>query len=207
MKHRFADYFSIRLFLVSVFGTLALIFVHEWVHVLFFTMNGIKVSMVNLYMTVPVDYPYTISGLRQLVQEYGISNFSIFLVSISAPFISLLIVFLAVILNRKKSSDVIRAIMFPSLLFRTVSLLSMTSRYIDGSIDGTDEAVAASFLNVPSWIFWLFSVLMGGILLIFIILPGKNMKRLLISGLTGGIFGFFGIGFIINWLFFKNTGF
>ena len=181
------------------------VLLHELAHVFALDFGGIDAHLYGFSMAVPVGYSWDFKGLEEACVSYNANPSSIAYAALAGPIITLLIAYGALIAYHFKKTNVFWACSFSAIVLRTAGITENMPRFLDGTINTTDEAIAAHFLDLPLTSFYWLTLALGFfcIFLLFTAAVKGQRSMYLASAFVGGMVGYFGIDTLANILIFK----
>lgn len=124
--------------------------------------------------------------------------------TLAGPVFTLLVGYVGLWSFRRRQSLIVWSLAYSAAATRpVVNLLFLTPRVIDGTIDSSDEAIAAFFLDWPLWsLWWLLVVGVVCAVLLVKALPRGARAPFAVTGFVSSFAGFFVIEYLVNTLVF-----
>lgn len=181
------------------------VLLHELAHIGAMDLGGVAAELRGFSMGMPVGYFWNFAGLESARAHYGVPNSVLVLAALAGPITTLTIGYVGLFAYRCTQNLVWAASALAAILLRTVGTSFNMARFIDGSMDTSDEAIAAHFMGAPLSSFYWPSLFLG-YLCVFLILKSvgrADRVSLMASVFVGGAIGYFGIDALANLLIFK----
>ena len=180
------------------------VWLHEWAHMLALTLGGIPAHLVALGEMTPMGFAWTFEGLRAAQAHYGASNAAVVAGALAGPLFTLAVGYAGLWAFRRWHALPLWAVAASAVGRRSVlNLLFLTPKVIAGSINSSDEAIAAFFLGWPvGSLWWLLVVDLLCLVLLIAALPRPGRWRMATLGFISGFVGFFVIEYLVNTLVF-----
>lgn len=181
------------------------VLLHELAHIGVMELGGVAAELRGFSMGMPVGYFWDFAGLESARAHYGVHDSVFVLAALAGPVTTLGIGYAGLFAYRCTHNLIWATSGLAAILLRTVGTTFNMPRFIDGSMDTSDEAIAAHFMGAPlSSLYW--PSLFLGYLCVFLILksvPRDDRISLIASVFVGGAIGYFGIDALANLLIFK----
>jgi len=148
----------------------------------------------------PKGYLWTFEGLDSASAHLGVPNRVFVIGALAGPIATFLIAYGGLLLNRWKPNLTFCAIVFAAIGLRTLGLTLNMPRFLDGSIDTSDEAIAAHFGGVPLSTFYWPSLVLAYSCIFLLIKFGAQKNRLsfYLSAFVGGAAGYLIVDTLVN---------
>jgi hypothetical protein len=181
------------------------VLLHELAHVGALECGGVDAHLRGFSMGMPVDYFWDFDGLENAKQHFGVSAAVFVFAALAGPVTTLLIAYGSLLVYWKTKSSTFWTVSFSAIALRVVGITSNIPRFLNGSMNTSDEAIAAHFSGAPLASYYWPSLLIGYlcIYLLFSMLERKQRVVFGLSALTGTAVGYFSIDTLANALIFK----
>ena len=181
------------------------VLLHEHAHIFALEIGGIDARLYGFSMAMPVGYSWNFEGLEQACVFYNASPSSVAYAALAGPIMTLLIAYGALVAYHFKKAKVLWACAFSAVVLRTAGIMENMPRFLDGTINTTDEAIAAHFLNLPLISFYWLTLALGFLCIFLLFTAAAKGRRLMqfASAFAGGMVGYLGIDTLANILIFK----
>lgn len=198
-------YWSWHIALIAAIAAPLSVLLHELAHVGALEFGGVDAHLRGFSMGMPIGYFWNFDGLNRAKVELGVSGIVFVVAALAGPITTLVIAYGGLLAHWWKPSAIMWTSALVSILLRMVGVTLNMPRFIDGSMDTSDEAIAAHFLGVPLWSYFWPSLLVGYLCIYLLLNALEREKRLsaTISAFIGGAIGYFGIDTAANILIFK----
>lgn len=181
------------------------VLLHELAHVGALEFGGVTAHLRGFSMAMPVGYFWNFEGLENAQAHFAVPA-SVFAVgALAGPMTTLFIAYSGLLAHRWSPNSIFWASAFAAILLRMIGVTLNMPRFLDGSMDTSDEAIAAHFLGAPlSSLYWP-SLLVGYLCIFLLIKTIEREKRFsfILSAFIGGAVGYFSIDALANLLIFK----
>lgn len=200
-----SPYWNWRIAVIASIAAPLSVLLHELAHVGALELGGVAAHLRGFSMGMPIDYFWNFEGLENAKVHFGVPSFVFVLAGLAGPITTLVIAYGGLLAYRWAPNPIFWASAFAAILLRMVGVTLNMPRFIDGSMDTSDEAIAAHFMDAPlSSLYW--PSLLFGYLCIFLLV--KSMERekrfsFALSAFIGGAVGYFGVDTLANLLIFK----
>jgi hypothetical protein len=181
------------------------VLLHELAHIVALTLGGIPSRLVALGSQLPIGFDWTFESLRQAQLHYGAGDAAFVVGALAGPLFTLSVGYGGLLAFRRWHYLTPWAVAYSAVGTRSVvNLLFLTPKVIDGSINSSDEAIAAFFLGWPVWGLW-WMLVIGLICMVMLItsLPRGERFPMAITGFICSFVGFFTIEYLVNRLVFN----
>ncbi len=177
---------------------------HELAHILVLTLGGIPSVLTALGSMTPIGYQWNFESLREAQVHYGVGDAAIVAGALAGPIFTLSVGYGGLLAFRRWHYHTLWAIAFSAVGLRPiVNLLFLTPMVIDGSINSSDEAIAAFFLGWPvGGLWWMLVVGVICMVMLIKVLPRHERLPLAVTGFICSIVGFITIEYLVNTLVF-----
>lgn len=181
------------------------VLLHELAHVGALECGGIDAHLRGFSMGMPVGYFWDFEGLRQAQEHFSVPDAVFVLAAFAGPFTTLLIAYGGLLAYWRTSKDVFWVSAFVAIVLRMVGVTLNMPRFIDGSMNTSDEAIAAHFMGAPLSVFYWPSLFVGYLCIYLLFRALDREKRISFgwSAFIGGAVGYFSIDAAANILIFK----
>ncbi len=181
------------------------VLLHELAHILVLTLGGIPARLVALGSMTPIGFDWTFESLRAAQVHYGAGAAAVVAGALAGPVLTLAVGYGGLVAFRRWPSLTLWAVAYSAVGPRSVlNLLFLTPKVIDGSINSSDEAIAAFFLGWPiGSLWWLLVIDLLCMVLLIAALPRQERFSLATLGYISGFIGFFVIEYLVNTLVFN----
>lgn len=178
---------------------------HELAHVLLLEAGGIDAQLRGFSMAVPVGYSWDFHGLEQAASFYDVNGRSIAFAALAGPLTTLLIACGALLARHHKQARMVSGGALSALVLRMVGITEFMPRFLDGSMNRSDEAIVAHFLDLPLLSIYMLSLVLGYLCMFLLYRAVEQGERSLysLSTIIGGIVGYFAIDILANALIFR----
>lgn len=193
--------------LIATVATPAAIILHELVHMAGFVLVGIPAHLKTIYMATPLGFPYDVDGVQAALAQGQVPSVFGAIPALGAPVFTVLLSLFGVLLYRRWRREEILIAFLPSLLMRTVALISFFPKYWAGTIRTSDEAIGAYFLGVNNLFVWAILLLLSLSLVVSLVLSSRTKLELGVYTVLGGLLGFFVVGMALNFFLFHDLTF
>ena len=181
------------------------VLLHELAHVFALEIGGIKAHLYGFSVAMPIGYSWDFKGLEEACVSYNANASSIAFAALAGPMTTLLIAYGALIAYHFKKTNVFWTCSFSAIVLRTAGITENMPRFLDGTINTTDEAIAAHFFALPLASFYWLTLALGFLCIFLLVMAAVRGQRFmdLASAFVGGMVGYFGIDTLANILIFK----
>lgn len=189
---------------VTFLATPLNVVLHELAHILVLTLGGIPSVLTALGSMTPIGFQWNFESLRDAQAHYGAGDASVVAGALAGPILTLSVGYGGLLAFRLWHDLTFWAVAYSAVGIRPIAnLLFLTPAVIDGSINSSDEAIAAFFLGWPVWGLW-WMLVVGVICVVMLIkaLPGHQRFPLAAAGFACSIVGVLAIEYLVNTLVF-----
>jgi hypothetical protein len=178
---------------------------HELAHIGALEFGGVAAHLRGFSMGMPIGYFWNFEGLENAKAHFGVPRSVFVAAALAGPITTLGIAYGGLLAYRRFPNPIFWASAFVAILLRMVGVTLNMPRFIDGSMDTSDEAIAAHFMEAPLSSFYWPSLLVGYlcIFLLFEIIEREKRVPFALSAFIGGAVGYFSIDTLANLLIFK----
>ena len=190
--------------MAAVTAPLVVLF-HELAHVFVLEGAGIDARLRGFSMGMPVGYSWDFKGLEAAASFYHVTGRAIGYAALAGPLTTLFIAVGGLMAYRYESTRIAWGGALSALALRMMGITEFMPRFLDGTMSGSDEAIAAHFLGLPlSSLYWPSLVLgyVSAFLLYRVVEKGQRFSHFL-SAMMGGTIGYFGVDILANVLIFR----
>ena len=190
--------------MAAVTAPLVVLF-HELAHVFVLEGAGIDARLRGFSMGTPVGYSWDFKGLEAAASFYHVNGRAIAFAALAGPLTTLLFAVGVLIAHPYKFARIAWGGALAALTLRMAGITEFLPRYLDGTMSGSDEAIAAHFLGLPLSLFYWPSLALGYLCLFLLYRVAEKGQRFsqLFSAMIGGTIGYFGIDILANLLIFR----
>lgn len=190
--------------IASIAAPLSVLF-HELAHVISLEFGGVAAHLRGFSMGMPVGYFWNFEGLENAKLHLGVPDAVFVVAALAGPITTLVIAYGGLLAYRWVPNHIFWASAFVAILLRMVGVTLNMPRFINGSMDTSDEAIAAHFMGAPLASFYWPSLVVGYlcIYLLFKTIEREKRASLSFSAFIGGTLGYFSIDTLANLLIFK----
>lgn len=173
---------------------------HELAHISALEVGGVPGSLIAMGSAEPTGFGWTFESLRAAQAHYGAGDAVFVAAALAGPVFTLLVGYVGLWSFRRRQSLIVWSLAYSAVATRpVVNLLFLTPRVIDGSIDSSDEAIAAFFLDWPLWsLWWLLVVGVVCAALLVRALPRGARAPFAVTGFVASFAGFLVIEYLVN---------
>ena len=178
---------------------------HELAHVFVLEGAGIDARLAGFSMGMPVGYSWDFKGLEEAAAFYHVNGRAIAYAALAGPLTTLLIAVGAWMAYRYEAARIAWGGALGALALRMMGITEFMPRFLDGTMSGSDEAIAAHFLGLPLSSFYWPSLVSGYVsifLLYWAVKKGQRFSHVL-SAMMGGTIGYFCVDILANILIFR----
>lgn len=191
-----------RVAAIAFLATPLAVLVHELAHLVTLELGGVPAHLESFSAAMPKGFWWNFSGLEQARDHLRIPDRVFAIAALAGPIATLLISYGGLLVYRVNSIYWTTAF---AATFRMIGVTLNMPRFISGSIDTSDEAIAAHFLGVPlATVYW--PSLLLGYLSIFLLIKSVSRKdriSFVLSAAVSGIIGYFLVDGLVNALILK----
>jgi hypothetical protein len=194
-----------KIALIAAIAAPLSVLLHELAHVGALEFGGVAAHLRGFSMGMPVGYFWNFEGLENAKVHFAVPA-SVFVAgALAGPITTLVIAYGGLLAYRWSSNSTFWASAFVAILLRMVGVTLNMPRFLDGSMDTSDEAIAAHFLGTPLSSFYWPSLLVGYLCIFLLIktIERENRVSFILSAFLGGAVGYFSIDTLANLLIFK----
>jgi hypothetical protein len=177
---------------------------HELAHLLVTTLGGIPSTVTALGSMTPIGFQWNFESLREAQAHYGAGDFAIVAGALAGPIFTLSVGYGGLLAFRRWHYLPFWAIAYSAVAIRPIAnLLFLTPKVLDGTINSSDEAIAAFFLGWPVGSLW-WLLVVGVVCMVMLIraLPRHERLPLAVTGFICSFVGFFIVEYLVNTLLF-----
>ena len=181
------------------------VLLHELAHVGALEFGGVAAHLRGFSMGMPIGYFWNFEGLENAKLHFGVPNSVFVVAALAGPITTLGIAYGGLLAYRLVPNTTFWASAFVAILLRMVGVTLNMPRFIDGSMDTSDEAIVAYFMGAPLSSFYWPSLLVGYLCIFLLFKTIEREKRVSFgfSAFLGGAVGYFSIDTLANLLIFK----
>lgn len=181
------------------------VLLHELAHMGALEFGGVAAHLRGFSMGMPIGYFWNFEGLENAKLHFGVPNSVFVVAALAGPITTLGIAYGGLLAYRLAPNTIFWASAFVAILLRMVGVTLNMPRFIDGSMDTSDEAIAAYFMGAPLSSFYWPSLLVGYLCIFLLFKTIEREKRVSfgLSAFLGGAVGYFSIDTLANLLIFK----
>lgn len=167
--------------------------------------GGVAAHLRGFSMGMPIGYFWNFEGLENAKAHFGVPGTVFAVAAVAGPITTLVIAYGGLLAYRWVPSVILWATAFVAILLRMVGLTLNMPRFINGSMDTSDEAIVAHFMGAPPSSFYWPSLLFGYLCIFLLLKTIEREKRVsfALSAFIGGAVGYFSIDTLANLLIFK----
>ena len=198
-------YWNWRIAVVASIAAPFSVLLHELMHVGALEFGGVAAHLRGFSMGMPVGYFWNFEGLENAKVHFGVSDTVFVAAAVAGPITTLVIAYGGLLAHQWIPTPIFWTSAFVAVLIRMVGVTLNMPRFIDGTMDTSDEAIAAHFMGAPlSSLYWP-SLLVGYlcIYLLFKTIEREKRAAFALSAFIGGAVGYFSIDTLANLLIFK----
>lgn len=198
-------YWRWRIALIAAIAAPFSVLLHELAHVGALEFGGVAAHLRGFSMAMPVGYFWNFEGLENAKTHFAVSDSVFAAAALAGPITTLVIAYGGLLSYRWSPNSMFWASAFVAILLRMVGVTLNMPRFIDGSMDTSDEAIAAHFVGAPLSSFYWPSLLVGYLCIFLLLKTIEREKRasFTVSAFVGGAVGYFSIDTLANLLIFK----
>jgi hypothetical protein len=181
------------------------VLLHEFAHIGAMELGGVDAELRGFSMGMPVGYFWSFAGLEEAKAHYKVSSSVFVVAALAGPITTLVIGYGGLLASRRATKTSLLVSAFAAVSLRSVGITLNMPRFLDGSMDTSDEAIAAHFMSAPlSSLYWP-SLLLGYacLFLLFRAIEPKDRLSFVLSSFIGGVIGYLTIDALANLLIFK----
>lgn len=181
------------------------VLLHELAHVGALEFGGVAAHLRGFSMGMPVGYFWNFEDLENAKAHFAVPDSVFAIAALAGPITTLVIAYGGLLAYRWSPNSTFWVSAFVAILLRMVGVTLNMPRFIEGSMDTSDEAIAAHFLGAPLSSFYWPSLLVGYLCIFLLVKTIGPEKRVLftLSAFIGGAVGYFSIDTLANLLIFK----
>lgn len=181
------------------------VLLHELAHVGALEFGGVAAHLRGFSMGMPIGYFWNFEGLENAKAHFGVPGTVFVVAALAGPITTLGIAYGGLLAYRWVPNPIFRASAFVAIMLRMVGVTLNMPRFIDGSMDTSDEAIAAHFMEAPLSSFYWPSLFVGYLCIFLLFKTIEREKRVsfALSAFIGGAVGYFSIDTLANLLIFK----
>ncbi len=181
------------------------VLLHELAHVSALELSGVAAHLRGFSMGMPVGYFWNFEGLENAQVHLLIPDRVLAAAALAGPLTTLVIAYGGLLVYRWAPKPICWVSAFVAIVLRMVGVTLNMPRFIDGSMNTSDEAIAAHFMGAPLSAFYWPSLLIGYICVYLLINAVERKKRgsFAFSAFIGGAIGYFSIDTLANLFIFK----
>jgi hypothetical protein len=180
------------------------VLLHELAHILVLTVGGIPSVLTSLASMTPIGFQWNFESLRDAQVHYGAGDAAVVAGALAGPIFTLSVGYGGLLAFRSRHHLTSWAVAYSAVGIRPIAnLLFLTPTVIDGSINSSDEAIAAFFLGWPVGSLW-WMLVVGFVCMVMLVkaLPRNERLPLALTGFTCSVVGFLTIEYLVNTLVF-----
>lgn len=199
------QYWNWRIALTAAIAAPVSVLLHELAHVGALELGGVAAHLRGFSMGMPTDYFWNFEGLENAKVHFGVAGSVFVVAALAGPITTLVIAYGGLLAYRWSPNSTFWVSAFVAILLRMVGVTLNMPRFLDGSMDTSDEAIAAHFLGAPLSSFYWPSLLVGYlcIFLLVKIIEREKLGPFAFSAFIGGAVGYFSVDTLANLLIFK----
>jgi len=181
------------------------VLMHELAHIMALELGGISAHLRGFSMAMPVGYFWDFQGLAGAQRHYDVATGAIVRGALAGPVTTLFLTLGGLIASARGGPRLFWIGSFCAIAPRMLGLSLNMPRFIDGTMNTSDEAIAAHFSGLPlSSLYWpSLAIGYGLIILLFYALPREERLSRGLSAFAGGLIGYLSIDAAANWLIFQ----
>lgn len=197
-------YWNWRIAVIASIAAPFSVLLHELAHVGALELGGVAAHLRGFSMGMPIGYFWNFEGLENAKSYFGVRGSVFVIAALAGPITTLGIAYGGLLGYRWTQAPVFWASGFAAILLRMVGVTLNMPRFIDGSMDTSDEAIAAHFVAAPLSSFYWPSLLLGYlcIFLLFKIIEREKRVSFALSVAIAGAVGYFSVDTLANLLIF-----
>lgn len=154
-------YWNWRIAVIASIAAPFSVLLHELAHVGALELGGVAAHLRGFSMGMPVGYFWNFEGLENAKSYFGVPGSVFVIAALAGPITTLGIAYGGLLGYRWTQAPVFWASGFAAILLRMVGVTLNMPRFTDGSMDTSDEAIAAHFVAAPLSSFYWPSLLLG----------------------------------------------
>lgn len=199
------QFWSWRIAAIAAVAAPFSVLLHELAHVGVLEFGGVPAHLRGFSMGMPIGYFWNFEGLENAKAHIGVAGTVFAVAALAGPITTLGIACGGILAYQRFPNPLFWVSAYVAIVLRMVGITLNMPRFIDGSMDTSDEAIAAHFLGVPLSFFYWPSLLVGYlcIFILFNIIAREKRIPFALSAFAGGAVGYFGIDTLANLLIFK----
>ncbi len=200
-----ARFWNWRIAVIAAIAAPFSVLLHELAHVGALELGGVAAHLRGFSMGMPIGYFWNFEGLESAKAHFGIPGTVFVVAALAGPITTLGIAYGGFLAYRWVPNPIFWASAFVAILLRMVGVTLNMPRFIDGSMDTSDEAIAAHFMEAPLSSFYWPSLLVGYLCIFLLLKTIEREQRVsfALSAFVGGAVGYFSIDTLANLLIFK----
>ena len=190
---------------IAYFAAPFSVLLHELAHIGALEFGGVAAHLRGFSMGMPIGYFWNFAGLENAKAHFRVTGSVFVIAALAGPITTLVIAYGGLLAYRWIPKPIFWTSAFSAILLRMVGVTLNMPRFIDGSMDTSDEAIAAHFMGAPlSSLYWP-SLLVGYLCIYLLLKTIEREKRtaFALSALVGGAVGYFSIDALANLFIFK----
>jgi hypothetical protein len=198
-------YWNWKIALIAAIAAPLSVLVHELAHVGALEWGGVAAHLRGFSMGMPVGYSWNFKDLENAEAHFAVPGHVFAVAALAGPMTTLIIGYGGLLAYRWAPNPIFCASAFVAILLRMVGVTLNMPRFIDGSMDTSDEAIAAHFFGAPLSSFYWPSLLVGYLCIFLLVKTIERETRVsfAVSVFLGGAVGYFSIDTLANLLIFK----
>lgn len=198
-------YWNWRIAAIAAIAAPLSVLLHELAHVGALEFGGMAAHLRGFSMGMPVGYFWNFEGLENAKAHFGATDAVFAIAALVGPITTLVIAYGGLLVYRRFPNPIFWTSAFVAILLRMVGVSLNMPRFIDGSMDTSDEAIAAHFSGVPLSSFYWPSLLVGYLCIYLLVKTIGREKRvpLALSAFIGGAVGYFSVDTLANLFIFR----
>jgi hypothetical protein len=194
-----------KIALMAAVTTPLVVLFHELAHIVVLELGGIDAQLCGFSMGTPVGYSWDFKGLEAAASFYHVNGRAIAYAALAGPLTTLFFAVGVLMAHPYKNARIAWGGTLCALALRMAGITEFLPRFLDGSMNASDEAIVAHFLGVPLSSFYWPSLALGYLCIFLLYRAAEKGQRFshLFSAMIGGTFGYFGIDILANLLVFR----
>lgn len=198
-------YWNWRIAVIASIATPFSVLLHELAHAGALELGGVAAHLRGFSMGMPIGYFWNFEGLEHAKSYFGVPGSVFVIAAMADPITTLGIAYGGLLAYRWTPNPIFWASAFAAILLRMVGVILNMPRFIDGSMDTSDEAIVAHFMEAPRASFYWPSLLIGYFCIFLLFKTIEREKRIAfaLSAVIGGAVGYFSVDTLANLLIFN----